>query len=159
MFKFFNLSFLKVHSMNIAVTVLGEIPKQIHKTTLNGLLKQFFDNSNEIGQCDLVAFLARLSLPGEAARGDSSSTCPPSPPSSLAVGRGWWRVASSILSLKFGAHWSKFRMAFKWLIIWHFICKKTLDGSGLCVRNLTLLMPSVPYFQGSSARASKVLIL
>ena len=120
---------------------------------------QFLDNLSEIGQCDLVAFLARLSLPGEAARGDSSSTCPPSPPSGLAVGRGWWRVASSILSLKFGAHWSKFRMAFKWLIIWHFICKNTLDGSGLCIRNLTLLMPSVPYFQGSSARASKVPIL
>ena len=29
---------------------------------------QFLDNLSEIGQCDLVAFLARLSLPGEAAR-------------------------------------------------------------------------------------------
>ena len=47
----------------------------------------------------------------------------------------------------------------KWLIILHFICKKTLDGSELCVRNLTLLMPSVPYFEGSSSSASSIKIL
>ena len=34
----------------------------------NNFEVQFLDNLSEIGQCDLVAFLARLSLSGEAAR-------------------------------------------------------------------------------------------
>ena len=51
-----------------------------------------------------------------AGGGGVKAALPPPPPLQGPVGRHA-RVASSILSLKFGAHWTKFRMVLKWLII------------------------------------------